>query len=219
MKKRILFFIILFIIVLLGSTVYGIMLNEQNYSGLDFGDMAKRKVLYFKHPKNVATEDEQIEFIQEISKLTKEEAVYLIEECNKKELDLFVVLGLIRVESNFDTMTVGTHGERGLGQLMANTAKPLAKNLGIKYEPNSLFKPKYNIFLFTTQLQYLSKVLNGDIHKILTAYNRGEYGLKRYMASRGHRINPAESTYSHKVLHYKNKYYKQFKEEYLSYWQ
>ncbi len=199
-----------------------IFINSVAFAATEVGyncDVLNLKILYNQKvismiSKNLINKDNRVKFILEKTNLNTEQAKFLIKECEKKELNVFTILGLMKIESNFDEKTVGSCGERGLGQLMDGTARILAKNLNIEYNPEHLFKPKYNIQLFTTHLSYLKKVYKGDIHKILTAYNRGESGLKRYMASRGDRRGSAVSVYSSKVLKSANEFKKEYDEAY-----
>ena len=209
MKGRILA-INLLVIIILSSTVYGIVFNDSKDIGVKSIEASKERLISNTVNLDKIDLNSNVKFIKEISGLSDEDSRFLYEECNEKNLDLFMVMGIMRVESNFRNDLVGGMGERGIGQLMENTAKPLAKNLGIKYDPNKLFNNQYNILLFTTQLKYLNEIYNGDPHKTLTAYNRGQYGLKKYIASRSSRRNPAISTYSQKVMKYRNTYYNQF---------
>jgi len=150
------------------------------------------------------------DFIVEESGLSRDDSNYLIESSKVIGVDPMLMLSLIRVESFFDPYLVGTSGERGLGQLMANTAKPVAESIGVEYDPEKLFEPKYNILLFTTQFGYLLDYYEGDIHKTLTAYNRGQYGLEKYMASRSSYARPEVSIYSSTILKYASEYKNQF---------
>ena len=150
------------------------------------------------------------DFIIDVSGLSKEDSSYLIEASENIGVDPMLILSLIRVESFFDPYLVGTSGERGLGQLMANTAKPVAESIGVEYKPDKLFEPQYNILLFTTQFKYLIDYYEGDLHKTLTAYNRGQYGLEKYMASRSSHSRPEVSIYSSTVLKYATEYKNQF---------
>ncbi|MDW7668678.1 MAG: transglycosylase SLT domain-containing protein [Bacillota bacterium] len=150
------------------------------------------------------------DFIVDVSGLSREDSSYLIEASEKIGVDPMLMLSLIRVESFFDPYLVGTSGERGIGQLMANTAKPVAESIGVEYDPDKLFEPKYNILLFTTQFKYLLDYYDGDLHKTLTAYNRGQYGLEKYMASRSSHSRPEVSIYSSTVLEYASEYKNQF---------
>jgi soluble lytic murein transglycosylase-like protein len=150
------------------------------------------------------------DFIIDESGLSRDDSKYLIEASEKIGVDPTLMLSLIRVESFFDPYLVGTSGERGLGQLMANTAKPVAESIGVEYDPEKLFEPQYNILLFTTQFKYLMDYYDGDLHKTLTAYNRGQYGLEKYMASRASHSRPEVSIYSSTVLKYATEYKNQF---------
>ncbi|MTI68213.1 MAG: lytic transglycosylase domain-containing protein [Firmicutes bacterium] len=162
---------------------------------------------------DINEDNRKIDFIIKEAKLTKKEAKYLLSECEEKNLNIYLILGLMKVESNFNPELVGTSGERGLGQIMDCTAKALAKNLNIEYDPDDLFDPKYNIHLFTTHLKYLKGYYKNDMHKTLTAYNRGQNGLEKYVASRDHRKYPARSIYSKRVLEYTTKYKNKYENE------
>ncbi len=157
-----------------------------------------------KEKRNLVT------YIDELTGLGEDTATYLIRQCEELGLDPFIILAIIRVESNFNTYTVGALGERGLGQLMANTAEPVAARLGIKHDPDRLFEPEYNILLFTTQFKYLSDFYGGDFHKTLTAYNRGQFGLEKYIASRSSHVNPEVSDYSLMIYDFASNYKYEF---------
>lgn len=201
-KKGIIY--ILFFISILSVKASENMINKDRQEKLDVGVISNQKVASFITNEKLFEENNMVIFASEKAKLSHEEAEYLVKECEKKGLDIFLTLGLMKVESDFDRMLVGTSGERGLGQIMENTARQLAKNLNLEFKPEYLFEPKYNIQLFTTHLKYLMDFYDGDIHKSLTAYNRGQNGLEKYMASRGSRRNPAISIYSDRVLEYKH---------------
>src|SRR6056297_27007 len=161
-----------------------------------------------KEEKKIYTELK--DFIVDVSGLSREDSSYLIKASENIGVDPMLILSLIRVESFFDPYLVGTSGERGIGQLMANTAKPVAESIGIEYDPDKLFEPQYNMLLFTTQFKYLLDYYDGDLHKTLTAYNRGQYGLQKYMASRSSHSNPEVSVYSSTILEYAAEYKNQF---------
>ncbi len=153
------------------------------------------------------------EYISSLTQLSEDECKLIIKGSRNNHIDPFIVLGVLKTESNFDPYAVGLSGERGLGQLMENTAMPVAQNLGYEYDPEKLFNPEYNIELTITQLSYLYNLYEKDINKTLTAYNRGKQGLIDYINDgKSPYNNPAMSDYSVKVL----KYTYQFKEEFES---
>jgi soluble lytic murein transglycosylase-like protein len=151
------------------------------------------------------------EYILNLTRLSSGECELIIRDSKNSKLDPFIVLGVLKTESNFDPYAVGLSGERGLGQLMENTAMPVANNLGYEYDPEKLFNPEYNIELTITQLSYLYNLYDKDINKTLTAYNRGKQGLADYIKEgKSPYKNSSMSEYSEKVL----KHACEFKEEF-----
>jgi|LGVE01.1.fsa_nt_gb hypothetical protein len=179
---------------------------------INLSNVYKRSIDYvsIKDHVEAAQEKDFKEYAIELSGLEVGAIELLMAECDEVGIDPFVILGLMRLESEFDTYCVGNLGERGLGQLMANTAEPVARNMGIEYVPDKLFEPEYNIKLFMTQFKYLYEFYDRNMHMTLTAYNRGQGGLDKYMASRSKHADPAVSDYSMVVL----KYTTSFKEEF-----
>lgn len=152
---------------------------------------------------------ELIEYMQIITNLDYDDCEFIVNECKNNNLDPFIVLGIIKRESDFNPMAQGAAGERGLGQLMENTAKTVAENLGYDYEPDKLFDSRYNLKLTITQISYLIKLYDNDLHKALTAYNRGQQGLIDYMENNEKNYS-AVSDYSANVLKFANEYKDEF---------
>lgn len=152
-------------------------------------------------------ERDLIRFTENLTGLDKTCCEFLIEESKGKKIDPFIVLAVIKNESDFNPYASGIAGERGLGQLMENTAEVIAENLGYTYNKDMLFDPEINLQLTISQLSYLNRVYNKDMHKTLTAYNRGQEGLKNYMDSMDER---GVSQYSMKVLHLADEYKEAF---------
>ncbi len=184
---------------------------SQNY--VEPNNMFIRESLVSNLKKSLVKEKRLIEYTQQVTNFSYDECRFIIKECKEKELDPFIVLGIIKRESDFNPYAKGAAGERGLGQLMDNTAKLVAENLGYIYEPDKLFDVRYNLKLTITQLSYLYNLYNQDVHKALTAYNRGQQGLEIYMESNmSNKANPAESDYSRKVLIFAAEYRNSFDE-------
>jgi len=170
----------------------------------------RNKQIYYKNPQEETIkaniydymdsyEKELIDFTKEITGLEYDLCRFLVEECRENYLDPFLVLGLIKRESDFNPKAVGAGGELGLGQLMENTARVIAENLGYAYEHEMLLNPEFNLKLTITQLSYLKDLYEDDLHKALTAYNRGQQGLRNYLRTNDER---GISDYSSKVLQY-----------------
>ncbi len=161
----------------------------------------------------LTNEKKLVEYTQQITNFSYDDCLFIVRECKEKDLDPFIVLGVIKRECDFNPKAKGKAGERGLGQLMENTARPVAENLGYVYDPDKLFDVRYNLKLTITQISYLYNIYNRDIHKALTAYNRGQQGLENYMEKNASgNSNPAESDYSHRVLTFATEYKKSFDE-------
>ncbi|ACB85862.1 lytic transglycosylase domain-containing protein [Natranaerobius thermophilus] len=136
------------------------------------------------------------EDITDITPMNKEVAEKLLTQSENLDLEISLLLGLIEVESRFDPKNVSHAGAVGIMQIMPGTAQALADKNDFGYEYEKLFDPFYNIKLGTIQLNYLLNQYDGDIHKALTAYNRGPGGLQSYIA----RTNSAQSGFSRWVL-------------------
>lgn len=173
-------------------------------------DVPKRDALIYDLRNSFLEEKELIEYTQRLTNLDYSDCEFIVNECKTKDIDPFIVLGVIKRESDFNPNAKGAAGERGLGQLMENTARPVAENLGYVYDPDKLFDVRYNLKLTITQISYLMHIYENDIHKALTAYNRGQQGLVEYMES-NESNNSAVSDYSAKVLQFAQGYKEDFR--------
>lgn len=162
---------------------------------------------------SLTKEKKLVEYTQQLTNFSYDDCLFIVKECKDIDLDPFIVLGVIKRESDFNPYAKGAAGERGLGQLMENTARPVAENIGYVFDPDKLFDVRYNLKLTITQIGYLHNLYNKDIHKVLTAYNRGQQGLVNYIENNmSSNANPAESDYSKKVLIFATEYKKIFDE-------
>jgi soluble lytic murein transglycosylase len=68
-------------------------------------------------------------------------------------------------------------------QLMPATAQWVAKKAVVKYHPDKLFDPAYNIKLGTWYLSDLLHDFNGNIWLAIAAYNGGRGNVKEWIAT------------------------------------
>ncbi len=131
--------------------------------------------------KHMSVELEIFQNILRYSKLKHDIAFKLagdiVENSEKYDVDPYLVLAVIKVESNFQPKAVSGMGAVGLMQLMPSTAKYVAKKFDFKFKGrNSLYNPSTNVRLGIAYLSLLDRRYNNMEHA-LWAYN---YGPERY---------------------------------------
>ncbi|QSX07103.1 lytic transglycosylase domain-containing protein [Sedimentibacter sp. zth1] len=178
-----------------------------------FSNIAVEKILNTKElitPIKVI-ENQLLVFVNVETGLKYNECNFMINKCKEKDIDIFLLLGLLKKESGFNPSSTGSSGEMGLAQLMEKTARHYSTQLGYEYSQKIIYDPVTNIDLAIEHLSYLKKLYNGDKHKILTAYNRGTKGLENYIeAKRSPYEELGMSTYSVDTLQYSEEFKEQF---------
>lgn len=102
-------------------------------------------------------------------------------------LDPWFLMAVIKTESDFNPLAVGTVGERGLMQIRPQTAIYISKRFAIKYKnEKSLDNPAVNIRIGAAYWDYLRKKFQNDPQLYISAYNVGPTRV-RYLASKSKR--------------------------------
>jgi len=110
----------------------------------------------------------------------------------KNELDPYLLAGLIRQESEFNSKVVSRSNARGLTQIMPATGKELARRLGIKgFTPKLLFEPTVNLQMGSYYLRSLMNSLGGNLAQALASYNAGKGRVTQWL-ERGEYRDTAE---------------------------
>lgn len=91
----------------------------------------------------------------------------------------YLIFGIIRQESAFDTNAQSWAGARGLMQLMPATARELATKNGLIYSHEKLSDPAYNVRLGTTYFRQVLSMFDDNLELSLAGYNGGPYRIKR----------------------------------------
>jgi soluble lytic murein transglycosylase len=91
----------------------------------------------------------------------------------ERELDPFLLAGLIRQESEFDAKVVSRAGARGLTQIMPSTGRDIGKTLKVAFTPAKLFQPEYNLQFGAYYFKLMTTRLDGNEVAALAAYNAG----------------------------------------------
>ena len=128
----------------------------------------------------------------------------------------YLLLGLIRKESRFNSEATSITGARGLMQLMPDTAQFIAGLTGVKYNYNELFEPEYNINLGTKYYNYIkSNHHNEDIFAI-ASYNGGHGAVSKWLSKYGTPKNDELDEFVEQIPYPETKNY--IKQVYKNYW-
>ena len=96
----------------------------------------------------------------------------------KYRVDREIIYSVIKIESNFREHIISHKGAVGLMQIMPPTGEWMAESHDLPYSREMLLDPVYNIKIGTLYLHYLMDRYDGDIKKVLVAYNAGPSRLK-----------------------------------------
>ncbi len=149
---------------------------------------------------DLSSDLDKVEEIAEKTPLDMETAAIIIAYSKKFKVKPSLILAVMKLESNFNRYAVGKDDDRGYMQIIPPTEKWLAEKygykLGLKYNPNQIFKPEYNIGLGVIYLSILKKAYGENYDRILSEYNRGPYNLREYYEKH----NTYATSYSRGVL-------------------
>ncbi|MDI7246632.1 MAG: lytic transglycosylase domain-containing protein [Bacillota bacterium] len=102
--------------------------------------------------------------------------------CAEHDVDPFLVTALMRVESRFRPHVVSEKGARGLMQVMPDTGRWVAQELGMdRFDPKMLHDPGVNLRIGTWYLASLKREFGDDRVVILAAYNAGRGNVRKWL--------------------------------------
>lgn len=98
------------------------------------------------------------------------------------QVDPFLILAVMKIESDFNPDRSSPKGAAGLMQLMPDTAQWIQKKSGQSLpHGGDLHHPETNIWLGTWYLSFLLEKYRGDHVKVLAAYNAGQGNVDRWI--------------------------------------
>lgn len=99
------------------------------------------------------------------------------------ELDPYLVQSIMRCESSNDPDAVSEAGAIGLMQIMPDTGTWIAHKLGMDdtYTEDMLYDPETNIEFSCWYLQFLTSRFDGNVMKIVAAYNAGHGSVEGWL--------------------------------------
>jgi soluble lytic murein transglycosylase len=129
-------------------------------------------------------------------------AKLIVEECeNYENMDPFLILAVIQIESEFSPKAKSHRGAIGLMQVMPGTGEYIAREMGINYNgKKTLYDPFVNVRL---GIHYLSSLTEryDSTENALDAYN---YGPTNFEKAQSSDTDGKQSRYVKKVLNFKN---------------
>ena len=96
-----------------------------------------------------------------------------------------LVHSIIRQESLFDPEARSGVGAVGLMQIMPVTAKHVAQQAGIRYSPNKLTNPDFNVAVGSHYLASLVDNYHGSYVLAIAAYNAGPGNVNKWLRDMG----------------------------------
>ena len=102
------------------------------------------------------------------------------EASDKKRLDPYLVMALIRQESAFNPNAKSWVGATGLMQIMPATGQELGDRVYGKFSTSRLADPEVNVELGTRYLRQVIDLFDGNVELALAGYNGGPYRIRRW---------------------------------------
>jgi len=97
-------------------------------------------------------------------------------------VDPNLLAAVMKAESNFDKNAVSNRGARGLMQIMPDTGRWIAGQMGTRdFDPARLFEPETSIRLSAWYLADLMAEFSGDAVLALAAYNGGRGNVRDWI--------------------------------------
>jgi len=117
------------------------------------------------------------------------------------KIDPFLILSIIRVESNYDPHAISFAYALGLMQIRPFVARAVAEDLELQWQGDGdLYQIQWNITLGTAYLKFLLEKFDHNLWHALTAYNHGPTKIGNLLKNG----SPLPQAYAEKVL---NNYY------------
>lgn len=141
----------------------------------------------------------------------------------KNKVDPFLVAAIIKNESNFEHKAVSGAGAVGLMQIMPETGRWIAEQMGLKdYKDSDLYQTKTNIRMGCWYLGELEHEFKHNLALMAIAYNAGRGQTREWMQANGWDYDfndlkaipfPDTREYAAKVLHDRDRYYLLYKDK------
>ena len=147
----------------------------------------------------LATRNRRDDLALTVARRSEREGVTLVEagwpawhfESDDDSPESALVLALIRQESGFIPDVESPAGARGLMQLLPSTAAKVAKAINLKFHPDKLDNPEFNVRVGSAYLGNLLSSFDGSYILSLAAYNAGPSRARRWIKDYGDPRDPS----------------------------
>lgn len=102
-------------------------------------------------------------------------------ECVTYNIDPYLVLSIIKAESDFDGKVTSNKEAKGLMQIIDSTAEEMYEDDFMDFNSEYLYNEELNITLGTKYLGKLIKKYNGNYYLAIIAYNAGMGNVDRWV--------------------------------------
>lgn len=102
-------------------------------------------------------------------------------EAAKNNIDPYLVLSIIKVESGFDKHATSNKEAKGLMQIMDSTAEDIKNKMDIDVNKEDIYDEKVNISLGCKYFASLIKKYDGNYYLAVCAYNAGMGNVDKWI--------------------------------------
>ncbi|RAU22657.1 murein transglycosylase [Paramagnetospirillum kuznetsovii] len=111
-------------------------------------------------------------------------------DTDESQAEKALILALIRQESGFTADIESPAGARGLMQLLPSTASKIAKAIRLKFHPDKLDDPQFNVAVGSAYLSSLIGDFQGSYILALASYNAGPGRARKWIREYGDPRDP-----------------------------
>jgi soluble lytic murein transglycosylase len=116
----------------------------------------------------------------------------LMQSARERELDPYLLAGLIRQESEFNPQALSPAKAYGLTQVRPVTGRQYARQAGVqRFTPRALYQPAVNLKIGSSILRGMLNHNNGSLEQTLASYNAGPARVAEWLTWNTYR-EPAE---------------------------
>ncbi|MBE7021670.1 MAG: lytic transglycosylase domain-containing protein [Ruminococcaceae bacterium] len=111
-------------------------------------------------------------------------AEYIWRYAEDYQVNPYLVMSIIKAESNFDEDAVSHKNASGLMQIIEPTAEWIADRMELQnFSYESITEPELNIQMGCYYISYLLEQYEGDLKNALAAYNAGTGNVNQWLAN------------------------------------